>query len=277
MEATLIHRRPAIPNWATGFGQDGYGYFAEFSIQTGEMYFDFVCQKMRWIPPGEFQMGSPESEHGHRDDETLHAVKITKGFWMADTTCSQELWSAVMKENPSHFQGDRFPVEQVSFDDVQMFLERVNDQTEGLDLSLPSEAQWGYACRAGVEGTPFSFGEDVSTNQCNFDGNYPYKDGQKGEFRERTVPVESFRPNRWGLFQMHGNVWEWCSDWYGDYPDDTMSDTDPKGPPSGFNRVVRGGGWFNHAMDVRSANRNVSDPEFRNSYLGFRCVTSANQ
>jgi formylglycine-generating enzyme required for sulfatase activity len=147
------------------------------------------------------------------DEGPRHRVRLTAGFWLADTACTQALWGAVMGgKNPSRFQDDaRNPVENVSWDDVSDFLQRVASLVPGVVAELPTEAEWEYACRAGSE-TPFNFGATITPEQANYDGNSPYAGGEKGVYRQKTVPVKSFAPNRWGLYEMHGNVWEWCVD-----------------------------------------------------------------
>lgn len=274
------HSRP--PTWASGYGQDRYGYFAEFSISTGPHYWQFIKQRLRWIPEGSFTMGSPqeevEGEEGRGNNEIPHEVSFAHGFWLSDTACTQEIWKAVTGENPSHFKNEEdsiqeLPVENVSFDDVQAFLTQLNERIgKEATFSLPTEAQWEYACRAGTN-TPFSFGKSISTDQANFNGDYPYADSAKGEFRKRTVAVKSFPCNSWGLYQMHGNVWEWCSDWYAEYSQDNLGD--PQGPDSGSLRVFRGGGWFINARGVRSACRDWNNPRYRVNTLGFRLLSSA--
>ncbi len=134
---------------------------------------------------------------------------------------------------------------------------------------LPTEAEWEYACRAGTE-TPFFFGKCLSTEQANYNGNYPLSSCPIGKFREKTVPVESFKPNAHGLYNMHGNVWEWCQDWYGAYTTEPV--TDPEGPSKGEYRVIRGGSWDDYAEDCRSALRGNTTPVERDSNLGFRLV-----
>ncbi|MDP6190653.1 MAG: formylglycine-generating enzyme family protein, partial [Gammaproteobacteria bacterium] len=189
--------------WAREIGVDDEGLWAEFAING-------VGQVMRWIVPGEFVMGSPQEEAERDDDERQHQVTLSQGFWLAETACTQELWQVVMGNNPSRFTDNlQNPVEQICWDDCQQFCQRANALLEGLQLRLPTEAQWEYACRAGTS-TPFSFGEQITTGQANYDGNFPYTDGPKGEYRRQTVPVSEFEPNHWGLLQMHGNVWEWC-------------------------------------------------------------------
>jgi formylglycine-generating enzyme required for sulfatase activity len=136
-----------------------------------------------------------------------------------------------------------------------------------LAVHLPTEAQWEYACRAGTI-TPFHFGSTITTDQANFDGDYPYNKGPKGEYRKKTVSVKTFSCNAWGLYEMHGNVWEWCQDWYGAYPKNTI--VDPTGPNEGESRVLRGGSWFDYGRDVRSAHRHGYGPAVRLDFCGLR-------
>jgi formylglycine-generating enzyme required for sulfatase activity len=223
------------------------------------------------IPAGTFMMGSPGNEPGRDNDETQHQVTISRPFYMQTTEVTQGQWKRVMGNNPSHFQncGDDCPVEKVSWNDVQDFIRRLN-QLEGTDkYRLPTEAQWEYAARAGST-TPFHTGSCLSTDQANYDGNYPQSGCPKGEYRQKPVRVGSFPPNAWGLHDMHGNVWEWVQDWKGDYPYGSV--TDPEGPSSGSSRVFRGGSWINIAGYCRSANRNDVAPGDRNDLLGFRLL-----
>jgi len=238
------------PVWAGDMGVDEYGLWADLEIKK-------VTQRLRWIAAGTFLMGSPEDEAERRDNETQHEVMLSKGYWLADTACTQKLWSAVMAENPSEFKDDlQNPVEMVSWDDCQTFIAELNEQVEGLTLHLPSEAEWEYACRAGTE-TVFSFGDSLSSEQANF----------KNEVGQ-TVPVRSYHPNSWGLWQMHGNVWEWCQDWLGDYSEEPV--VDPKGVAKGRKRVLRGGGWIFGGQIVRSADRNAYSPDLRVNNVGLR-------
>jgi|GEM_PF-2348362 len=248
------------PNWATFSGQDQYGSYADFTYIS-------VTQRMRWIKPGTFMMGSPENEPEKYDDERQHRVTLTRGYWLAETAVTQELWEAVMKENPSTFRGKNRPVETVSWKDSVRFIQTINDLNPGLDLRLPTEAEWEYACRAGTE-TPFSFGRNITTDQVNYDGNYPYAKGKKGKYREETVDVKSLPANPWGLYEIHGNVREWCSDWYGGYPE--RAEIDPRGPENDVLRVMRGGSWSGLGRNVRSANRRRDVPGNRRSNTGFR-------
>ncbi|WP_419788116.1 formylglycine-generating enzyme family protein [Pseudodesulfovibrio sp.] len=253
---------PFPPKWATAWGQDQYGLWAAFQISG-------ITQVMRWIRPGTFLMGSPRFEPGRYDDERQHEVTLSKGFWLADTTCTQELWEAVTGGNPSSFTGDlQRPVDSVSWDDCQDFLQKVNSQYPSLVLALPTEAQWEYACRAGTE-TPFSFGENITTDLVNFDGTNPYKNGEKGEERNQAVPVKDLPCNQWGLYQMHGNVWEWCADQYDAYPETSL--IDPIGPKNSWSRVVlRGGSWIDVGGSVRSASRSRDTSGNRFNVIGFR-------
>jgi formylglycine-generating enzyme required for sulfatase activity len=183
---------------------------------------------------------------------------------------TQEEWAAVMRENPSRFKGDdRLPVENVSWNDCQEFIKRLNGRKDGYVYRLPSEAEWEYACRAGTT-TPFSFGETLTTAQANYDGNYPYGGGPKGEYRKKTTRVGSFPPNAWGLHDMHGNVWEWCQDgWYENY-DGAPTDGRVREQDSDNVRVVRGGSWLDYAGGCRSALRNRGAPDYRDGFVGVR-------
>ena len=179
--------------WAREWGQDKFGLFMVLELQGNQQCF-------RWIRPGSFMMGSTvESDSDRSDDELQHQVTLTQGYWLADSACTQALWLAVTGKNPGHFQDNpNNPVENVSWDDVQAFIQQLNHGFPDLLARLPSEAEWEYACRAGTD-TPFSFGGNITTEQVNYDGNYPYAGAAKGEFREKTVPVKSLPANPWGL------------------------------------------------------------------------------
>ena len=249
-------------DWADDAGIDEHGIYADFSVEK-------VKQRMRWVWPGTFMMGSPESEPEPErfDNEKQHEVTISEGFWLAETTCTQALWQAIMGENPSNFKGGNLPVETVSWEDCQKFIQVINRRKSGLELRLPSEAEWEYACRAGTV-TPFSFGDNITTGQVNYNGEYPYNNAEKGEKRGKTVAVKSLPCNAWGLYEMHGNVWEWCSDWYGEYPAGAV--VDPVGPETGTPRVLRGGSWLFYARVCRSAYRCGYEPGDRDNGFGFR-------
>jgi formylglycine-generating enzyme len=262
-DETIVIQKPA---WASDAGKDQYGEWAEFTING-------ITQRMRWIEPGEFLMGSPEDEPGRNDDEYQHRVVITKGFWLADTACTQRMWKAVMGQNPSHFKGETLPVGQVSWDMADRFIKQCNQLLPGINLRLPTEAEWEYACRAGTT-TPFHFGHTINTSLVNYNGNFPYSGVIKGEYREKTVEVKGLPCNNWGLYQMHGNIYEWCADWYTDWYGETYYKEsltkDPQGPETGVDRVLRGGSWDSEARNVRSAYRRIGTPVFRYCISGFR-------
>ena len=220
---------------------------------------------MCWIPPGEFIMGSPSGEMGRNDDEAQHRVEISNGFWLAKTETTQAQWQAVMGENPSKFQGENFPVEPVSWNDIAGtggFLSRINERAGDYEgrFQLPSEAQWEYACRAGVS--------DASGNLRSVAWYYD-NSGSK------THAVGQKQANAWGLHDMKGNVWEWCDDWYGTYPSGVS--TDPSGPASGLDRVLRGGSWVNFAVSCRVAFRGNASPSDMTDNFGFRVARSSGQ
>ncbi len=261
---------PTFPeSWASDWGEDRYGLWMSFTIKG-------VRQKFRWLEPGSFMMGSPgdepERERVWSGKETPHNVILSKGFWLADSTVTQELWQLVMGKNHSKFKGRHRPVESVSWDDAREFIDQLNELVTGLSVCLPTEAQWEYGCRAGTI-TPFSFGDNITPNQVNYNGNYPYNYGTKGEYREQTVDVKTLPCNAWGLYEMHGNVWEWCKDWF---QEDLGADsvTDPKGPEKGEDRVVRGGSWDGDGGDDRSAFRFWFHPGFSDVNIGFRLARS---
>ncbi|BCG65825.1 MAG: formylglycine-generating enzyme [Methyloprofundus sp.] len=249
-----------IPTWAESGGRDQYGIYADINVKGVEL-------RMRWIEPGTFLMGSPENEAERHSWENQHQVTLTQGYWLADSTVTQELWVAVMGENPSHFKGDNLPVERVSWENAQTFITKLNKLQPLLHLCLPSEAQWEYACRAGTV-TPFYFGDNISPEQVNYDGTEPYAKGKEGEYRQQTVPVKSLVVNSWGLYEMHGNVWEWCQDTWQAHL--TESALDPLVVDSSDSRVVRGGSWNYFGWFVRSAMRSLNSPAKRFSNTGFR-------
>ena len=274
------------PKWASEWGQDRFGIFIAFTL--GE-----VTQRLRWIPPGRFLMGSPADESGRWEGEgPQHRVTIRQGYWLFDTPCTQALWETVMGRNPSRFMDPNRPVEQVSWDEVQEFIERINDRISGLELVLPSEAQWEHACRAGTETALYTGAIEIlgDANAPALDliawygGNsgvdFELKNGQERswlndmqfpEGRAGTHPAKRKQPNPWGLYDMLGNVWEWVQDpWHENYaaaPDDgSVWDRDETGAV----RVIRGGSWDNGARNCRSACRGRSDPDKWDVNLGFR-------
>ena len=225
----------------------------------------------RYCPPGEFMMGSPEKEEGRSDKETpRHKVILTKGYWLMETELTQKQWKALTSEKSSRFKGDDLPVEWINWDDCQELIKKLNDHSSkpsGWQFNLPTEAQWEYACRAGAE-TPFFWGSSLNGDKANCNGNNPYGTTTKGKYLKKTSPTGSYAPNAWGFYDMHGNVWEWCQDWYGNYPEGEA--IDPVGADAGSRRVVRGGGWFLNAVHCRSATRGWFKPDERRDFLGVR-------
>jgi formylglycine-generating enzyme required for sulfatase activity len=236
--------------------------------RPGEIFTNSLGMRFAWCPPGTFLMGSPPSEPERDDDEQQHRVTLSKGFWLGVTPVTQAQWQAVLGSNPSHFKGDDRPVEKVSWDDCQEFCKKLAER-DGKRYRLPTEAEWEYACRAGTT-TPFHFGATISTDQANYDGNYTYGKGKKGKYREETTPVGSFPANAWGLYDMHGNVLEWCQDWHGPYPSGDIKD--PQGPNNGDARVLRGGSWYFLPRRCRSADRGGSAAASRIFVAGCRLV-----
>ena len=213
------------------------------------------------IPAGTFLMGRGVAEEGDEDEHPQHQVTLSQPFYLQTTPVTQGHWQRVMGENPSFFKecGEDCPVENVSWDDAQEFIKKLNQMEKTDQYRLPTEAQWEYACRAGSTGS-FCFGEEEAEL-----GKYAwYGDNSQGS----THPVGQLKPNAWGLYDMHGNVYEWCQDWYGEYPSGPV--TDPTGPSSGEYRVLRGGSWDGEAGDVRSAYRLRLHPGYRYGHEGFR-------
>ena len=224
-----------------------------------------LSMEMLWVKPGTFDMGSPLSEKDRQDRETPHSVTLTDGYWLGKHEVTQSQWEKVMGSNPSFFKGGDKPVETVSWTEVTSFCNKLTASERragrlpaGMTYQLPTEAQWEYACRAGTK-TAFSFGDSLTSGQANT--------SSRRRSRE-TTDVGKYPANGWGFHDMHGNVWEWCADWYGDYP--TGAARDPVGPADGSDRVRRGGSWSRTADRARSAVRRGREPAVGNDYLGFR-------
>ena len=249
----------ADKDFAADWGEDQYGLWNDISYKG-------VTQRFRWIKPGSFLMGSPESETGRSDNETQHPVTLSRGYWLADTACTQAFWLAVRGENPSNFKGENRPVERVSWNDTQKFIQQLNQKLPALGLRLPSEAEWEYACRSGSTGA-FNFNGELSLAKVNYSATWDGSGWGNGALQQ-TVDVKTYPANAWGLYEMHGNVWEWCQDWKGDYPAQPV--TDPAGPDKGYQRVLRGGSWIGGGRHCRSADRRSRSPGNRYGNLGFR-------
>jgi formylglycine-generating enzyme required for sulfatase activity len=239
-----------------------------------------VLLEMIAIPGGTFLMGSPENEAERLDREGPQHQVTVKPFYMGKFTVTQAQWARVavlpkikqdLKPQPSRFSGENRPVENVSWLDAQEFCARISKAT-GKKYSLPSEAQWEYACRAGTT-TPFYFGNIITTDLVNYDGNYAYGDAPKGKYRKQTTDVGSFSANAFGLYDMHGNVWEWClDDWVGNY-NNAPTDGNVVTSQSGY-KLLRGGSWYYNPSYCRSAYRYYHFPDGRDNRSGFRLVVS---
>lgn len=246
-----------------------------------------IGMKFVWIPPGTFTMGSPKQEKGRSDLETQHVVKLTEGFYMSAYPVTQDQWRAVMADaygspaegfdivRPSRFVGrNKLPVEMVSWNDCQAFIKCLGKR-EKRRYRLPTEAEWEYACRAGTA-TPYCFGESITAIQANFAGAALRIDGKRFGDRKATTPVGSFPPNAWGLYDMHGNVAQWCQDRFGKYP--PKNAVDPQGPDTGGSRILRGGSWEVGPAHCRSASRAWDSPDNRGSgSFGFRICVAADE
>jgi len=230
-----------------------------------------VILEMVSMPGGTFMMGSPETEKDRVDDRESpqHEVTISP-FYMAKYQVTQAQWQAVMGNNPSYFKGDNRPVEQVSWDDAVAFCKKLSTMT-GKNYRLPTEAEWEYACRAGTT-TPFYFGETITADLVNYNGDYPYGDAPKGVYRGETTEVGSFPPNAFGIYDMHGNVLEWCADIYSSDYYKSSPPRNPTGPSTGRGRALRGGAWYGYARGARAAFRSYYSPDLRHNGVGFRLV-----
>ncbi|MDB9443793.1 bifunctional serine/threonine-protein kinase/formylglycine-generating enzyme family protein [Sphaerospermopsis kisseleviana CS-549] len=229
-----------------------------------------VTLEMVEIPGGKFMMGSPENEaETWTWEKPQHQVTVP-GVFMGKYEVTQKQYQAIMGSNPSDFRGENHPVENVSWDDAVAFCEKLSQKT-GKKYTLPSEAQWEYACRAGTT-TPFYFGESITPDLVNYDGNYPYGSATKGLYRKQTTDVGTFPPNAFGLYDMHGNLWEWClDDWQDNYVNAPIDGSNLINPTAKY-KVVRGGFWFNSAEYCRSAAR-AGDRQSASDYgIGFRVV-----
>jgi formylglycine-generating enzyme required for sulfatase activity len=225
-----------------------------------------IEKEMVLIPSGKFKIGSPKSEKDRSEDETQHEVTLTKSFYVGKYEVTQGQWEGVMGNNPSKNKGVKLPVTNVSWEDCQEFIKKLNAKTKG-GYRLPTEAEWEYACRAGTT-TAHSFGDSLTKSDANI--------LDLDDLREppEIKPVGSYKPNAFGLYDMHGNVYEWCEDWYGDYPKGEV--TDPKGPGAGKDRVLRGGGHGSSASLVRSSRRSGEPPTFSLGLgFGFRLARTA--
>lgn len=246
---------------------------------AAETYRNRLGMEFVRLPVGTFMMGSPPEEPHHHPNETLHRVTLTRPFYLQTTEVTLAQWRAVMGRRfffRRKGRGD-MPVIKVSWYDAVRFIGRLNRMNEGL-YRLPTEAEWEYACRAGST-TAYSWGPEIDCSKALYHNN-TLKSGRcvaaarrRGLHVNAPAPVKRFPPNAWGLYDMHGNVWEWCQDWYGPYPRAAVMD--PQGPESGSDKVRRGGSWFGDGTLCRSANRNYGHPASRYRTTGFRLVLEA--
>lgn len=245
-------------------------FFSWYNPNREEKVFSFNGESVAfvWIPPGEFTMGSPEDESGRYNDESpQHLVRFASGFWMQTTPVTQAQWQAVMGNNPSYFKsvGSDAPVERVSWNDVQEFIQKLNSTTKETQFRLPTEAEWEYACRAGST-TTYCFGDDESLLE-----QYAWYDKNAGD---TTHPVGQLTPNTWGLYDMHGNVWEWCADYWSATYERVHADGIVRSVLNDNRevRVIRGGSWSNQVWACGAAIQDGYAPSYRDDSLGFRLV-----
>ena len=238
-------------------------YYLQNEPCTTEININSITSQMVYVQGGTFMMGAT-SEQGcaaYSDEKPAHRVTLS-GFYIGKYEVTQSLWRAVMYYNPSRFKGDNLPVEMVSWDDCQQFIKKLNAIT-GKSFRLPTEAEWEYAARGGKQSRHFQY-----SGSDNLDDVAWYGDNSN----RKTYPVGTKRPNELGIYDMSGNVWEWCQDWYGSYSSDAK--TDPKGPSNGSRRVIRGGCWGNSARSCRSSIRDYYAPDGCYDDLGLRLALS---
>ena len=247
-------------------------FFATFWISSpavdgsAKTYTNSIGMEFVLIPAGSFMMGADKNFEDAHDDETpRHKVRISKPFYLGEYEVTQEQWVAVMGSNPSEFKARERPVETVSWEDAQAFIRKLNSKEGHQRYRLPTEAEWEYAARAG-SGGKYAFGDDEGQLS-----QYAWYYGNSGD---KTQPVGRLQPNAWGLYDMHGNVWEWVQDWYDENYYSKSPSTDPAGPSSGSYRVLRGGSWGSFAGVCRSAAPNRSTPSARDFNYGFRLALS---
>ena len=260
---------------------------------AGTVIKNSVGMELVYVPPGEFIMGSSEdeikkaltevnkyqndAERSRFENETPpHKISIKDGFWMGKYEVTQAQWQAIMGDNPSNFKecGANCPVEQVSWDNAQVFMEKLNAEDDGLEYRLPTEAEWEYAARAGTT-TAFTFSDTLNSSQANFDGNYPY-DSTKGRYIARTATVGSYQPNAFGLYDMHGNAWEWTQDIYNPNYQNLPTDGSANLSVGELNlRVLRGGSWYNSGFYCRSAYRFKLTSVSRSNNVSLRVAARA--
>jgi formylglycine-generating enzyme len=229
------------------------------------------------IPKGSFSMGNSSNNHNGPNTELQHKVKISHDFWLARFEVTQEQWQHIMgkeeihPEKPSPFRNThpQYPVVGISYFDIQQFMDRLNTLSTDHQFRLPTEAEWEYACRAGTT-TPYSCGFYISDTLANYNATWPSTHSTPGNYIGHPVPVGSYPPNPWGLYDMHGNVWEWVADWYAPYS--SAEAIDPQGPSNGTMKIIRGGSWYFGADHAESSSRRTHEPGLWGFSIGFRIV-----
>ena len=234
-------------------------------VQAEKSYTNSIGIQFALVPAGSFMMGAHEFEGGNDNEKPQHKVTISRPFYLGIYEVTQEQWLKVTGSNPSEFQARNKPVETVSWEDIQVFIRKLNKMENTDKYRLPTEAEWEYAARAGTD-TTYCYGDDPDAEQLY---NYGWYGGNGGS---KTKIVGRLKPNAWGLYDMHGNVWEWVQDWYAENYYSNSPSTDPEGPSSGSYRVARGGHWGGSADYCRSASRNIYPPGDRSKFLGFRLL-----
>jgi formylglycine-generating enzyme required for sulfatase activity len=274
---------PDLVHWSwltNGVGDGGQFWVQDETSNFQQRYYHVGIPNMVFIKPGVFTMGSPSSESNHSTNEAPQTiVTLSQGFWIGRFEVTQEEYMSVTGSATAFFFFDpKLPVDFAKWSNATNYCEKLNQRETvagrlpaGYFYRLPTEAEWEYACRAG-SALPFGVGtgDSLGSTQANFDGSFPYGGAPKGPFLNKTTVGGTYAPNAWGLYDMHGNVWEWCQDIYGPYPGGSVSD--PKGAATGSTRVLRGGGFTSVGHGCRSAKRDNRSPEYANFGLGFRVV-----
>lgn len=258
----------------SGLKSTGKSITSSTKVNNPKTYKNSIGIEFILIPSGSFLMGSPLTEEKRNNDEgPQRRINIKYEFYMGKYEITQEEYKKIMGNNPAYFENcPKCPVEQVSWNDAKEFIQKLNAMSDKYFYRLPSEAEWEYAARAGTK-TIFAFGNSLSSNEANFNGNYPYGESDKAIYLQRTAEVGSYKPNSWGLYDMHGNVWEFCEDIYNpNYTNLSIDGSSNLSLGDLNSRVIRGGSWYYVGSYLRSADRVKSLPSYKISNVGFRIV-----